>query len=705
MPYNVNFSNNDVPPIVVNDSTNNTETSLIFPGRNVTGYGQYIAENFLKLLENFANDESQEPVNPIQGQLWYNTTNKTLLVYDGTSWKAASNIQKSNTAPSLELSQTGELWVDTNNQQLYVFSGNRWILVGPEFSTGLRSGPLVEEIVDSTNVTRVVVIFYVEDAPVAIISKDTFTPKVSISGFPVIKSGVNLTSNNNIGEGGLSPKFYGSALNSDSLNILGSEISATKFLRTDTINTTEQPFNIRNNQGLTVGVDGTFSFSVSSGTSKIFNSSPGSSIDFQTNQAGIPQTVLRIIENKVSINKLVPDEALDVSGNIQANGSLILTNTTESTNFGNGTLRTAGGIAVAKNILVGTTLNVSGTTTTSNVRPAVNDTYSLGSSVTNRYKSVYVKDLFSENLFGILNGNITGNAQTATNLKFETDFRTTGAVTCAPVTFTGTEGTITLVTQLTSEIISGQPLAPTVRYPDDKNDQVIMLRTIPSVIGGPAGLFKASKENFLQDAAVPIGALFPFAGATVPSGYLLCDGREVQIGQYPDLYDTIGDSYGATSIGFQTFKLPDLRGRFALGRDNMNNKTDGVIPGLVPLITGGTAEGQIPGPAGRVDGIEAQTLGSSGGASDTSLDIKNLPQHDHSLRGSTGQQYYAVRTSSGTPLDTGSFLEKGPTTPGQMQYLPTSGEIKTSETLSSPFSVMNPFLTLNYIIRSGPPAF
>jgi microcystin-dependent protein len=705
MPYNVNFSNNDVPPIVVNDSTNNTETSLIFPGRNVTGYGQYIAENFLKLLENFANNESQEPVNPVQGQLWYNTTNKTLLVYDGTSWKAASNIQKSNTAPSLELSQTGELWVDTNNQQLYVFSGNRWILVGPEFSTGLRSGPLVEEIVDSTNITRVVVTFYVEDSPMTIISKDTFTPKVSIAGFPIIKSGVNLTNTNNIGSGGLSPKFYGSALNSDSLNILGSEISATKFLRTDTINTTDQAFNIRNNQGLTVGVDGTFSFSVSSGTSKIFNSSPGSSIDFQTNQSGIPQTVLRIIENKVSINKAVPDEALDVSGNIQANGSIILTNTTESTNFGNGTFRTAGGIAVSKNILIGTTLNVSGTTTTANVRPAVNDTYSLGSSSTNRYKSVYVKDLFSENLFGILNGNITGNAQTATNLKFETDFRTTGAVTSAPVTFTGTEGTITLVTTLTSEIISGQTLAPTVRYPDDKNDQVIMLRTTPSVLGGPTGLFKASKENFLQDAAVPLGAIFPFAGATVPSGYLLCDGREVQIGQYPDLYDIIGDAYGATSIGFQTYKLPDLRGRFALGRDNMNNKTDGVIPGLVPLVAGGTAEGQIPGPAGRVDGIEAQTLGSSGGSADTSLDIKNLPQHEHNLRGSTGQQYYAVRTSSGTPLDTGSFLEKGPTTPGQMQYLPTSGEIRTSETLSSSFSVMNPFLTINYIIRSGPPAF
>jgi microcystin-dependent protein len=705
MPYNVNYTNTDRLPITVNDSTNNTETSLTFPGRNQTGYGQYIAENFLRLLENFANDDTNEPVNPTEGQLWFNTSNKTLLIYDGTSWKAASNIQKSNVQPSIELAQTGELWVDTNNQQLYVFSGSRWILVGPQFSTGLRSGPLVEEIVDSTNETRVVVTFYVEDEPMSIISKDSFTPKVSIAGFPIIKSGVNITSITDVGTGGLAPKFYGSSLNSDSLNIAGSEIAAAKFLRSDTVNTTEQSFNVRNNQGITIGVDGTFSLSVSSTASKIYNSAPGSSIDFQTNQDGIPVTVLRVIENKIGINKAVPDEALDISGNIKSDSSIILTGTTESTNFGNGTLRTAGGIAVSKNILVGTTLSVTGTTTTANIRPAATDTYTLGSSTTNRYRSVYVKDMFAENIYGVLDGNITGNAQTATNLKFETLFRTTGAITSAAKVFTGTEGSITLETTLTSEIISGQTLAPTARYPDDRNDQLIIFRSTASTPGGPTGLFKVAKENLLQDFGVPLGAVFPFAGTVIPFGYLLCDGREIEISKYPRLHDIIGTTYGITSIGFNTFKLPDLRGRFALGRDNMNNKTDGVIAGIVPTVLGGTAEGLIPGPAGRVDGVEAQTLGSGSGSSSKALEIKNLPNHEHTLQGSSGQQYYATRPSSGAPSDTGSFSEKGPTTPGQMQYLPSSGGIKTSETLSSAFSVMNPFLTINYIIRSGPPVF
>ena len=55
MPYTVNFTDKEnKTPITVFDNTSSTDTSLTFPGRNVTGYGQIIAENFLALLENFA---------------------------------------------------------------------------------------------------------------------------------------------------------------------------------------------------------------------------------------------------------------------------------------------------------------------------------------------------------------------------------------------------------------------------------------------------------------------------------------------------------------------------------------------------------------------------------------------------------------------------------------------------------------------------
>ena len=52
MPYTVNFTDkNNKTPITVFDNTSSTDTSLTFPGRNVTGYGQIIAENFLALLD------------------------------------------------------------------------------------------------------------------------------------------------------------------------------------------------------------------------------------------------------------------------------------------------------------------------------------------------------------------------------------------------------------------------------------------------------------------------------------------------------------------------------------------------------------------------------------------------------------------------------------------------------------------------------
>jgi len=405
MPYIVNFTDKENKlPITVYDNTSSTDTSLTFPGRNVTGYGQTIAENFLALLENFAKDTA--PVNPVEGQLWFNTSDGVLQIWDSTNWKAASNIQKGGVEPATEQSKVGELWVDTTNQQLYVYSGTRWILVGPNFSTGLRSGPLVEQIIDSDNVGRVVLIFYIEDVPVIIFSKDSFTPKISVTGFVTIKSGLNITSND-IGAGGLDTKIWGTATAAESLIISDMEVAASKFLRSDVINTTEFGINVRNNQGLTIGVDGTFSISNSETAAKIYNSSPGSSVDIQVNRDGIPSTVLRIIDNKIGINVASPDEALQVDGNIRTNGAIILTDTTASSNFNNGTFRTAGGAAISKNLLVGDGLKVLNKSEFDTIQPAATDTFTCGTEI-KRWNAVHTKTLVAENIQGVLTGNIVG---------------------------------------------------------------------------------------------------------------------------------------------------------------------------------------------------------------------------------------------------------------------------------------------------------
>jgi len=81
-----------------------------------------------------------------------------------------------------------------------------------------------------------------------------------------------------------------------------------------------------------------------------------------------------------------------------------------------------------------------------------------------------------------------------------------------------------------------------------------------------------------------------------------------------------------------------------------------------------------------------------------------LPEHSHTLS-SNRQDYAAVAVT--TTIDPDATTGLGPTAPGQAQYLKDSGGIKksTGTTLSTPVGIMNPYLTINYIIRSGPPVF
>ena len=689
MPYQVNFTDNENKvPITVFDNTSNEDTSLTIPGRNVTGYGQIIAENFVALLENFAS--ATPPTNPIEGQLWYDVGNNILQIYDSTNWKAASSIQKSITEPSVESANIGELWVDTINQQLYIFSGTRWILVGPNFSSGLRSGPIVEQIVDSDNLERIILTFYIDDNPIFIVSKDSFTPKTSITGFTTVNSGLNITSDS-VDVAGLDTILHSRAKSADALNISGTEVPSSKFLRSDVVNTLEQSLNVRNNTGLTLGTDGNFTISNTAAGVRLYNNSPGSSIDLQTNRDGTPSTVLRVQNNNVGINKDDPDFALDVVGDIALTGELKISDTTESTNFSNGSLQTTGGVAITKNLLVGTTGDIRGTLTTSTVEPRTTDTYDSGTT-SKRWNTVRAKTVIADELQGILSGDIVGNASTATNLRFTTEFKLSGDVTSQNIQFDGQVGGLTKIfnTTLTTDIINSKS-EPTGSYGlrSVEDDFVLVFRP-------GSGLLKVKRNNFITDLGVPIGTILPFAGANVPFGYLLCDGAEVERLKYPDLYDIISTTYGTPTLGFDTFVLPDLRGRFPLGRDNMDNGEQ------VPTDSGAFVDAG-GGNADRVAGTAADNLGGSGGQSTNSLSLINLPDHEHNMQGSTGEQYFATRLDTANPLDEGASLRAGPTVAGQMQYLPSSGGIKTSDQLGDAFALMNPYLTINYIIRSGPP--
>lgn len=251
MPYSITKTNGTA--ITVEDgSTNTSSSSLTLIGKNYPGYGVFLNQNFVRLLENFSNSASPDTVTgspALQGQLWWDSTNKLLKVYQGTAWKVISSSMSSDSEPDGAV--VGDLWWDTANSQLKVYPGGvgaDWVTIGPAFSTATgQTGALAEIIADNTvqGTTHSVIKFYVDNTLVGILSQDAeFTPATPITGFPVIKPGFNLS----IAIADL--KFNGTAIEAD--NVVGVEDSAyiAKTNVTNVFNASQQ---IRADAGLMVG--------------------------------------------------------------------------------------------------------------------------------------------------------------------------------------------------------------------------------------------------------------------------------------------------------------------------------------------------------------------------------------------------------------------------------------------------------------------
>ena len=133
MSYTINLTNGTtlIPGGLSDGTVDTTHSSLTLIGRDYAGYGQFLNENFVYLLENFASTSS--PANPLKGQLWWDTANNILKVYSGSSWKISTGATSSPyTSPPSDLSALGgDLWFDTTNTQLKVYSGSQWITIGP----------------------------------------------------------------------------------------------------------------------------------------------------------------------------------------------------------------------------------------------------------------------------------------------------------------------------------------------------------------------------------------------------------------------------------------------------------------------------------------------------------------------------------------------------------------------------------------------
>jgi len=698
MTYQVTYSEPNNPakaPIVVADQTLNTQTSITFVGKNYAGYGPVIATDLLHLLENFAN--SSPPSNPVQGQLWYDTAGSinTLKVYDGTTWGAAGSLKKSATAPDVANSSPGDLWSNTDTSQLYLFSGSNWLLVGPQFSTGTLTGPIVDEIIDVNNETYSVISLYANNYRIAIISKDTFIPKAYIAGFANINQGINLSTTDTTSSTSLS-RIWGTASSADALLVNNTVVPASSFLRNDQVSLTSNAINIKTDAGISLGNSLNFNIGVNGNSTVFYSKGSSNSIEFNLNSS-ILIHVSPLGKIGIGLNNISPASTLDVDGTITTSAGLNDLGTSDVGDIAGASIKTLGGLSVAKASNLGDDTTISGQlylnwlhngepVTGPALLPSTTGIYDIGSASAT-FRNIYAQS-FVGNFNGVFTGQLTGSISgAAAKLQSPTNFRLTGDVSAPDVSFDGQTqtGVALFNTSISSGIITSKAAA------DDSSptDQFLVYRA-------GSGLLSMTKQTLLNHVAtVPVGTLFPFAGTTIPAGYLLCDGSEVRVSEYTLLFQVIGYVYKPAQLlqGLGTFGLPDMRGRFALGRDNMDN---GIT---VPSKDGSGTQIQTGGgSANRVTDITADTIGTGLGSQTQTLRLNNLPDHFHNLS-SGNAQYYAAGLPGAGP-DPNAVPGLGlPTTSSGSGY-PSSGSV-TANSLGEGFSTMNPYATINYIIFTG----
>ena len=312
MAYTINKTDGTVVTTITDGTVDNT-TSLQLFGKSYSGFGEGLNENLVKLLENAASTSA--PAAPIKGELWFDTTTNQLKVYDGTSFKPTGGAKTSTTEPTSP--SAGDLWHDSSNDQLYVYTGSAFLLVGPVYTSGQTLSGWKIETLASSGGNKVVSSMYAGATRVAILSKETFTPSVTQTGFAEIKAGITLNST-------LGAVFDGTNTQASNIDVSGTTntsgtvIAGGNFLRADAADTMTGALTIDTDTGLIVGGAQELTVTVSSNDVTVAQTSQDKDLKFTVNDGGVTKTPLQLTGADGGID-MVGD--LTITGNLNVSGA------------------------------------------------------------------------------------------------------------------------------------------------------------------------------------------------------------------------------------------------------------------------------------------------------------------------------------------------------------------------------------------------
>lgn len=327
MSYKLNKTDGELLVELADGVVDNVTTDITLVGKNYKGFGEFLNENFIKIMENFSGTGT--PSNPLVGQLWYDTGEARLKLYDGTTFRTAGGPIVSNSQPEMV---GGDIWIDNENNKMYFYDGTDLVLVGPEYDAGQgQTGFEVASVVDISARERVILKIWVGGTLFGVITKEEFrlSGDNKIPGFPddeddivipkrqLLQKGFNLVDT--------SFWYRGTAQEARSLvDANGVAFTSADFLPTTEDGETVGSITIKDSNGLTVGVADTayvqLKIDGTTTTLETQRSNEDFAIRTRTGASFRDSLYIDARSGRIGMYNRLPQHTLDVTGTFRTTG-------------------------------------------------------------------------------------------------------------------------------------------------------------------------------------------------------------------------------------------------------------------------------------------------------------------------------------------------------------------------------------------------
>ena len=341
MAYTIYNTDGTTLLLLADNTVDQSATSLSLVGKNVNAYGQYINNNFIKILANSASSAGSPPRSPLTGQLWFDTSARRLKVYDGF-FKPVTGASVSGSVPVNPVA--GDLWFDSINYQLNAFNGSAWTIVGPAFQSRVgENGWIVPpgSFLDSFQNRQLVTLLKNYGRTLGIISTASFTTTEFTTATTL------LTTNTTQVVNGLT--IFGTIQATGNMRVYNT--LTTKLLISDNITNTAT-IATGNLETRTRAMSSTATFSTSTN-----RTSTTSGALIITGGVGIGQDLY--VGGKIVAQELNIQYTTVTTISIKTDDVFTTSNPTQAFNTTTGALVIAGGAGIGGNLHVGTTATIS----------------------------------------------------------------------------------------------------------------------------------------------------------------------------------------------------------------------------------------------------------------------------------------------------------------------------------------------------------